>query len=209
MIKSDEQYLRDSGDFFYFFFFFSTLINVSYSVILWNTSRYKFYNGIIARYEILSFITGRSVSFTFRADVFSSSDEGMSMAIKIPSPIGATAGAVDETMARPGRCCQPGSGVNGGRDRTSRLQILPRRVRSPPLCVCVRVYVDVSRGISSNMYSRKSSHDVHETARPSRRGRRSTYSMSANSIYLSISHTSTRCGNTSGLVRKIVAVFEN
>lgn len=42
------------------------------------------------------------MSFTFRADIFSSSDEEMSMAIKIPSPIGATAGAVDETTARPG-----------------------------------------------------------------------------------------------------------
>lgn len=112
-------------------------------------------NGIITR-DVKYYRSPRPCRLRFNRHVFLANEE-MSMAIKIPSPIGATAGAVDETMARPGRCvvnrrwCQR-------RNRASQLQILPRRVRSPPVCV------DVSRGISSDMYARKSSHDVHETA---------------------------------------------
>lgn len=62
-------------------------------------------NGIIAR-VMKYYRSPRPCRLRFNRHVFLANEE-MSMAIKIPSSIGATAGAVDETTARPGRCCQP------------------------------------------------------------------------------------------------------
>lgn len=65
----------------------------------------------------------------------------MSMAIKIPSPIGATAGAVDETTARSGYC-QPALGINGGRDPGQPTANITTS-RQVAACVCRRFPRDI------------------------------------------------------------------
>lgn len=140
----------------------------------------------------------RSVCLHFGRHVFLANEE-MSMAIKIPSPIGATAGAVDETTARPGRC-QPALGVNGGWDPGQPTANITTS-RQVAACVCRRFPRDILGHVCPKKLPRCSWNRGRRAAGDVRRIRRWRIR--------SIPHTSTRCGNTLGLVRKIVALFEN